>query len=260
MFQSSFARHATTPRAWLATLAFSLCAAAPVQAGGLEDLKAALAKLQGASPVKAVATARVQSTNKDDDDKARQESGSATVALEDGPQGLRLLYSPDLLAKAHAESAARQKDSKAATPTRSALNELTMLDVSNLTKAAAVLARKVETAQFKSERTETLNGQTVRVVSLDLALDKNQKFVKSASSTMDVWIDAEGRPLKSRSQSQVSGRAYMVITFDMQGSEEKTYAVAGDRLVVTRLESRQSGSGAGQSGDSRSTISLSLQS
>jgi hypothetical protein len=260
MSMNPISRLAPTPRGWLATLALCLCAAAPAHAGSLEDLKAALAKLQGQTPVKAVATARVQSTNKDDDEKARQEAGSATVALEDGPLGLRLIYSPDLLAKAHAESAARQKDSKAATPTRTALNELTMLDVSNLTNAAAVLARKVDTAQLKSERKDTLNGQPVRVLSLELAVDKNQKFVKSASSNMDVWIDAEGRPLMSRSQSQVSGRAYMVITFDMQGSEEKTYTVAGDRLVVTRQDSRQSGSGAGQSGDSRSTISLALQS
>jgi hypothetical protein len=231
-------------------------AAQPARADGLEDLREALSKLRGTSVLKATVTAKVNATVKEDSEKPRVEMGSASLALEDGPQGLRLTYASDLLNKVSAERAARRKDSKAPAPIRSAMEELDYADLLSMTHAAPDLLRKLEGAQLKAERKDSWNGVPARVLSLELVVDKNQKYVKSSSSNLDVWIDADGRPLASKAQSNVSGRALMVISFEMKGTDDRVYSVLGDRLIVTRRDAANSGSGMGQSGDSKSTVTL----
>jgi hypothetical protein len=254
---SGVAARAASWRALVLALSLGLgLAVQPARANSLDDLREALGKLRGATPIKATVSARVNSTVKEESDKPRTESGSATLLIEDGPQGLRLLYAPDLISRASAERAARRKDSKAPTPTRSALEELDYSDLVTMAHAAPDLLRRLDGAQLKGERKETLNGVPARVLTLELAVDKNQKYVKTATSTLDIWIDTEGRPLTSKAVSSAAGRAMMVISFEMKATEDRTYAVVGDRLVVTRRESTNSGSGMGQSGDSRAQVTL----
>jgi len=56
--------------------------------------------------------------------------------------------------------------------------------------------------------------------------------VDKQSSTLDIWIDEAGRPLASRSQSMSKGSAFLVVTFESRGREDRVYGVFGDRLLV----------------------------
>jgi hypothetical protein len=247
-----------TAGAWTLALCFLVAAhtVPAAGAGGLEDLRAALEGLRGTVPVKVVLTAQVTTVSKDDDDKVRNASGTATLAAEDGPQGLRLAYPRDIIVKAVAEGAGRQTDSTAPVPTRNALNELDYADVHSMVHAAETLLIRLEGAKLKAERSEALNGKPARVLSLELTVAKNQQFVDKQSSTMDIWIDEAGRPLASRAQAMSKGSAYIVVTFEVKNREDRVYSIVGDRLLVTRRESSGSGSGAGQRGETKATVTL----
>jgi hypothetical protein len=252
--------HANRRTAGTWTLALGLLVAAhtvpAAGASGLDDLRAALEGLRGTVPLKVTLTAQVTTVSKDDDDKVRNASGTATLAAEDGPQGLRLAYPRDIIVKAVAEGAGRQTDSTAPVPTRNALNELDYADVHSMVHAAETLLIRLEGAKLKAERAEAWNGRPARLLSLELTVAKNQQFVDKQSSTMDIWIDEAGRPLASRAQSMSKGSAYIVVSFEVKNREDRVYTVVGDRLLVTRRDSAGSGSGAGQRGDTKATVTL----
>lgn len=244
--------------AWSFALGLLVVAyAAPASAAsGLDDLRTALEGLRGTMPVKVSLMAQVTTVSKDDNDRVINASGSATLMAEDGPQGLRLAYPRDIIVKAVAEGAGRQTDSTAPIPTRNALNELDYADVHSMVHAAETLLIRLEGAKLKAERSEALNGKPARVLSLELTVAKNQQFVDKQSSTMDIWIDEAGRPLVSRAQAMSKGSAYIVVTFEVKNREDRVYGVVGDRLLVTRRESSGSGSGAGQRGETKATVTL----
>lgn len=245
-------------RGWALGLGLLVAALAmpAAQASGLDDLRTALGGLRGTAPVKVTLTAQVTTTSKDDDDKVRNASGTATLSAEDEPQGLRLVYPREVIAKATAEGAARQTDSAAPIPTRNALNELDYARVHGMVRAAEALLVRLEGAKLKAERSEAWNGKPARLLILELTVPKNQQFVDSQSATLDVWIDETGRPLASRAETTTKGSAYIVVTFEAKSREERTYTVVGNRLLVTRRDSSGSGSGAGQRGETKATVTL----
>jgi len=165
--------------------------AQPVRADALDELREALGKLRGAMPLRATVTARINAAVREDSDRARVESGSASLVMEDGPQGLRLVYSPDVLARSSAERAAQRRDGKAPTPTSTAMARLDVGELAGMAQAAPELLRWLEVARLRGERRDTWSGAPARVLSLDLAIDRESKHVRSASSTVDVWIDAQ---------------------------------------------------------------------
>ena len=244
-------------RTILATMVFTgITLALPAHADGLDDLRAALGQLQGTSPLRVTLTAQVTSTSRDDDGKPRTANGTATVTAEDGPQGLRIVYPRDIMVRAMAEGAGRQSDSTAPIPTRNALNELDYADVHSMVHAAETLLTRLEGAKLKGERPDTWNGVAARLLSLDLAVARNQQFVDKQTATLDVWIDGSGRPLATRAQSMSKGSAFIVVSFETKSREDRVYTVAGDRLLVTRRDSSGSGSGAGQRGETKATVTL----
>ena len=249
-------RRAGSARPLALALLIAACTFSSARASGLDDLRKALESLRGTVPVKVSLTAQVSTVSRDDDDRVINANGAATLTVEDGPQGLRLAYPRDIIVKAMAEGAGRQSDSAAPIPTRNALNVLDYADVHSMVHAAETLLVRLEGAKLKAERSEAWNGKPARLLSLDLTVPKNQRFVDKQSSTLDIWIDEAGRPLASRSQSMSKGSAFLVVTFESRGREDRVYGVFGDRLLVTRRDSSGSGSGAGQSGETKATVTL----
>jgi len=226
------------------------------QANGLEELKTVLGTLQGTSPVRASLTAQVNTTARDDDGRVRTANGMAMVSAEDGPQGLLLSYPRDVMMRAMAEGVSRQSDGTAPIPTRNALNELDYSDVHGMLNAAEALLARLKGAKLKSERSEAWNNLPARLLTVELAVPKNQQFVDKQTATLDVWIDGSGRPLATRAQNMSKGSAFIVVSFETKGREDRVYTVVGDRLLVTRRDSSGSGSGAGQRGETKATVTL----
>ena len=231
----------------------------PAQADGVSDLKSALARLQGQSPLRAQVDAKTW--NRQGDAKETDEiQGAASVTVEEGARGLSVLYSKDMLTKLEAEERNKERDAKAKTPTLSALSEVNSSALRPMLSAASSLSRTLDKAVFKAEKPGTHNGKPARHLSFDLTLDKlsekDRKYVKKFEGAIEVWIAEDGTPVASRSSQTVSGRAYVVVSFEFKNEEDHVYSVVGDRLVSTKKESRTSGSGMGEKGEGRAVKTL----
>lgn len=251
-------RHALVPPFAL----LSLLSIGTAHADGLGDLKTALGRLSGHGPLKAQVEAKTW--NRQGDGKDNEEThGTASVFVEESTKGLNVLYSKDMLSKLEAEERNKEKDSKAKTPTLSALNEVNSSSLRPMLFAAAGLSRSLEKAIFKSEKVDAFNGRPARLLNFELTLDnkvpeKDRKYVNKFEGAVDVWIAEDGTPLGSRSSLSGSGRAYVVVSFEFKNHEEWVYGVVGDRLVVLRKESRTSGSGMGEKGESKAVKTLQI--
>lgn len=233
------------------------------RADGPADLKAALARLQGQTPLKAVL--EISRRTHQGEGKDQEETVSkATVTLEDGARGLQVLYGKDLLARAEAEENAREKDAKAKTPTLSAMRDIGAGELRPMISAAGTLARRMEKAVFKGEEVQAYGGKPARLLSFGIALEsiseKDRKFIKKYEGSLDIWIAADGTPLASHSKDLASGRAYVVISFESKSDDQSVYKVVGERLITIHKEIKSSSSGAGEKGESHITKTLTLQS
>ncbi len=237
------------------------CGAA--QADGLADLKSALTRLQGQTPLKAVLEINRKSRQGDGKD-LEENNGKASITLEDGTRGLQVLYGKDLLQRAEAEENAKEKDAKAKTPTLSAMRDISAGELRPMISAAGHLLRKMEKAVFKSEKAQDYNGKPARLLSFDIPLEsvpeKDRKYIKKYEGSLDIWISADGTPLASHAKDNASGRAFVVISFETKSEDQSVYSVTGERLITIRKESKSSGSGAGEKGESHITKTLALQS
>jgi hypothetical protein len=241
-------------------LAAGLSLSPDAHADALSDLKAALVRLQGQTPIKGQISVKSENRQNEGQDDARNDVGAAQVAFDDGPQGLRVTYPQPVLAKALQEDTAKDANPKASTPTATGLSGLAYQDVRQMTRAADGLLRTLNRATFKSERAEAWQGQAARVVSFDVPLRQPDKYVKKFSNLLEVWVAADGTPLAARQTQTISGRAMMVITFEMKSTEETHFTVVGERLVAVRRSSQSSGEGAGEKGRQSRQLQLDLAS
>lgn len=252
----------TNLRAVLVSSLFLSLLSANAYADGLSDLKSALARLQGQTPLKAIVEAKTW--NRQGDSKDVEETvGLAAVSLEEGARGLQVLYSKDMLTKLESEERLKEKDSKAKTPTLSALSEVNSSALRPMLFAASSLSRIMEKANYKGERNDSYNGKPARVVSFELSMDKlperDRKYMKKYEGSLDVWIASDGTPLLSRSSQNIHGRAFLVVSFDIKNEEEWVYGVIGDRLVAVKKENKNSGSGMGEKGEGKVVKTLQIQ-
>jgi hypothetical protein len=233
----------------LALAAAMALLAPPAHADGPADLKAALARLQGSAAVKGQLDLSI-SRRQGEGAEAEESQAQLSVTLEDGARGLQVLYGRDLLARIDAEQRAVAADPKAKTPTLNAVNELQMPELKRAIAPAPALLRAIDGARFKAEKPEAWNGKPARLLSFELAVDKlperQRKYVKQFEGGLDIWIAADGTPLASRLRQRVSGRAFVVVSFDSSNDENRSYGVVGDRLVTLRHDTQTSASGAGE--------------
>ena len=233
----------------------ALLAAAPfARADGLADLKSALARLQGQTPL--VATLEVRTTERQGDGAdAVEKLGLASVAVEDGARGLQVLYAKETLARMDAESRQLARDPNAKTPTAWALAKLASSDLVPIVSAAPALSRGLDENPFKGEKADAWNGRPARLLTFAVPVEKlppqQRKYVRQFDSTVSIWIAADGTPLASSARTTVKGRAFVVVGFEAVDERSCTYGVVGDRLVALRGEEHTSSSGAGERAEQR---------
>ncbi|MCU6498825.1 hypothetical protein LPN04_13580 [Rugamonas sp. A1-17] len=239
-----------------------LALAGAAQADGLADLKAALEHLQEPVPLKAALDSNVWRRNGEGKD-ADETSGQAAVGIEDGQRGMQLSYSRDMLARLDAEATAVARNPNAKTPTLNAAREFSPTDLRPMISAASSLAQMLEKTSFLSEKADVYQGKPARVLTfaqgIDVLADRDRKYVKEFDGRLNVWIAADGTPLASRITQSMHGRAFIVISFEAKNEESSVYALAGNRLVSIRKESRNTASGAGEKSEFKIVKTLQLQ-
>jgi hypothetical protein len=248
----------------LPVLLASLLPPSPAVAAGIDDLRAALARLPGRTTIAAELAITTRTRSGADDGAGQERHGAAALVVTDGADGLALRIAPDVLARSEAErTAATTGGDAAATPTLDALRGIDIAGVHALVSAAPALERQLAQASFVEEAADTLDGRAVRRLAFTFGTDglrpRERRFVREFSGELDVWIDDDGVPLASTLRQRSAGRAFVVISFAAELVEESTYRRAGDRLVVVRQETRSDGSGAGERNAVTTTRTLSLQ-
>lgn len=245
------------------TILIAMLAAASqaAHADGQSDLKAALQRLQGPTPLKA--TLETKAVHRNGEGKEATEiSGQASVAIDDGARGMQLSYGPEILARMDAESLAVARNPNAKTPTLIAAREFSPNELRPMIYAAGTLSRMLERAVYKGEKADAWQGKPARMLSYELGADtlseRDRKYVKDFEGRLSVWIAADGTPLASRMTQNVHGRAFMVVSFDAKADEQNLYGVAGERLVTLRQESNNSSSGMGEKGEHKVVKTLQL--
>lgn len=247
--------------AWLLCAAV-LCAALPARANGFADLQAALARQQALVPVKG--NFRVETWSRQGEGKeASDEQGQAVLNFDDGAQGLRLQFSRETLQRVEQEERASEKDGKAPTPVLTGLRALELAELRRMLSPAAALQSALEEATPKAEVTELWNGQPARRLTYEFGLgrlkERDRKYVNKVDGKLELWIAADGTPLASRMQTALSGRAFVVVSFDATSHEEQMFQLVQGRLVTVRRENRNQSSGAGEKVENRTVRTIQLQ-
>jgi hypothetical protein len=222
----------------------------------IAELTATLSRLTAREPVSVHLEHRLTVRNGDEHPAPEGVvSGTAT----DGPTGLELRWSRELLAQASREDARQAGDADAPTPTRDALTDLDAIAVGQLLDAAPVLLRGLERPTLLEDRDDTLEGKTARllVLRLDPTLrTRDKKYVKHVDATARVWLGPDGVPLAADTHVHVKGRAFLVISFESERRESYRFAHVGDRLVVVRRERETKSDGGGEHGERRMITAL----
>lgn len=248
-----------TPRLLLLA---SLVLATPALADPAADARTALAQWPG----KAAFSAKVQVQG-----ETRQGSDATPLAgsvqVDDGPGGLRLTYPPEqvtrLAAEARTAAATPTDQSPPRTGAKASLTELAVDTLRPLVSAADVLATLLARASCDTAKDDTLAGKPARLLKCTLrrpAMSARERdYVKKYEGTLALWLAPDGTPLAAKRSETVSGRAMVVISFETTFLAETTFAVVGDRLVATRHEASQSGSGAGERQEGKRVWTLTLR-
>ncbi len=235
-------------------LASLLCALAlPLAASGLDELRAQLQKPGSAEPLRASVDFQTWS-RQGDEKKPVITQGSASAWAETSPQGLRLLWSHDLLAQAVKEARAHNEDPEKTTPIRDAMGGMGALTLLDYFDPAQKILQDLDQATLVDERPDTLDGKPLRLLTLKLEPRmgaRDRKYVKELVATAKVWVDAAGNPVAADTLVKLKGKALLVISFSSEQHDTYRFGRVNGHLVTLRHVHESSGSGGGESGQSR---------
>ncbi len=236
-----------------------LSLALPLGASGLDDLRAALQKLQGTEPVKASLDHSFwrQTT---EDKKPVVSQGRITAQLEDGPQGLKVAWGRGTLQQAAKELAAQEREPDRPAPTRLALRGVDPLEVAEALSHGEALLRDLAQAQLQEEKAEAWQGRPARLLVLKLTPkipESQKKYLKELKVDAKVWVGADGVPLAFTSSVAYKG-SRMFISFEGGNTQELQFSRIGNRLVATRVTTEDRNAGLGASTQTKKTTVLTL--
>jgi hypothetical protein len=234
-----------------------LAAGADVRADLLADVRASLARLTAREEI--AATVTLETSRRSDDDQ-QPEIGRATVAAEHGPQGLRLTYSPELIARSRQEAREEDADPERPTPARTGMTRMDAAALLDSLDGAAVLARLMESATQVKEQRVNAGGRVLRQLTMTVKpkLSKaDAKRVRSLEISLVVNVGDDAIPVSAERRQKLKAK-FLLMTFENETLESWTYARTGDRLVALRNVQRSSGSGMGQKFENTRTLTVAL--
>ncbi len=232
------------------TLFVMFCAmslSAKVMADGLTDFRSALTQLKSSDPIALNTQFKLFGRSGEHDELIERE-GLINVRLEDGDGGLRATYSPELIAQLHAEELAKIDDENVKNSALNAVGQFQYWEWREILYPAAQMELVLGRYQFVSEKMDTLNGQSARLLTFSMPkekIDKSfRKYVKKYKNHFLVWIDANGVPLASKLTEKGSGRVFIVIGFHFKNEIHTEYRQHNGRLIAVKREVKDESSGA----------------
>ncbi|UOD30803.1 hypothetical protein INH39_03435 [Massilia violaceinigra] len=215
-----------------------LLATGPACAGGFEDMKTALALLQGQGTLRAAYEARETHTEFDAKPLKGPETAMVVAQVEDDPGGLEIRWDRGLLKRAADESSvakgARRKQALSQLVGSSSAPRLAVA-----MNYAPRLLQSLSIAQFKSERADSYQGKPARLVELVMAPQEevNQNVsIKENTIEARFWLGPDGVPLGAVTTHTVKAKLMVFMSYEKTTKEEFTFGVVNNRLVVLKRE------------------------
>lgn len=229
-------------------LLFCLCLTSPwVAADGLADFRSALGQLQSTDPIAVDAQFKLFGRSGEHDELIERE-GLINVRLEDGEDGLRAVYPPELIAQLHAEELAKIEDENVKNSALNAVGQFEYWEWRELLYPAAQMELVLGRYSFVGEKMDAFNGSPARLLTFSMPkekIDKEfRKYVKKYKNHLQVWINDKGVPLASRLTENGSGRIFIVIGFSFKNEVHTEYRQQGTRLIAVKREVKDESSGA----------------
>ena len=228
-------------------------------ADGLSDVRAALLKLQSDQLVRARVEIKTKRSG-GENNKQKQSDSVSTVMVESGPEGLKLIWSPDQVKqsrKAAWEETANPDGPRSDIATLRALEAGAAL---NLMDAADPLRRSLDKAVVREDKRESYKGKPARVLvfHIELGLDEEErKALKSSEAYLKLWVDSDNVPMAMERDVQAKFSKFL-IGYRLHEHDNREYQRAGGKLIVLRATRESSGSGLGHTDEVHSTTNVTL--
>jgi hypothetical protein len=222
-------------------------------ATGLDDLRSALASLQGQGSLRGIYDTRTSTTDKD---KAKgTESAAATASIEEDASGVSVRWERNLLKQAF-DQANPPQGVKKQDALQSLINSTSPMKVQQTLNYAPRLLAYLKGATLKAERQETYQGKPARALDLVLQppeIGSSQVSVKESVVGGTIWINAEGIPLAASVSHKFKGSAMVFLSFEDSARRDYVFTTVANRLVLVKYE--EQGARKNPGGDSTYKIS-----
>lgn len=239
---------------------FFLAGAAEGKTFTREQVIEKLQKLDNKSTVKALISRTSENITNNDDVISRKVSVNIKAEFEQG--SLKIHYPQNLLERIDKERQANEKDPDSPMPVRRAAESINISEIQNMIAVHEVLIRQLKTARLVKQSDSRYKEQNAVLMEFDLPPNfskQQKKYIKQFSSKLKLWLNENGLPLASERHLTMEGRALMVISFEGENSEELEYKVYQNRLLAVYKKSYSKNSGGGESGETRSVTTLSVE-
>ncbi len=234
-----------TPKPSALLLSFLLAWTA--SADPIAEVRAAVGKLTGRDSIRATyEVAQVVESKGKLDNEAY--SGKVIVELEGDASAFRVVVPRAVLDQIEREQQAKARRPEESTPTVSALSEIDPGKTSDAIDFAPVLLRMLDGAKLVSDTGGTFQGKPVRILVMRAAdkLDNDDaKRMKVTENRLTLWVGPDMTPLGAE---HIVNAKFSFLIFRAEFKDKKSwyFARVGDRLVRTRRETSEHGSGMGQ--------------
>lgn len=225
--------------------AILLLMALPASADTLADIRATLGRFAATTPIHG--SLDVSSSQQSSEEDAA-DVGKVIVQFDASAGGVQVTLPRNVVSQAAQEARSEAMDPSHQTPARNALLRIRTLHVAELANAADPLLTLLENAKIVETKPSMYKGKPAHTVTFTITprLTKTQsKHLKKLARRLTLFLGDDGVPVAADLTTTLSA-SLLLLSFENRQQESWTYVRAGDRLVATRYEQTQSGSGLGQ--------------
>jgi len=238
-----------------------LCALAafPAAAATLDEVRLAVTRLEGKQPIRATLGIEqdVKSSGRYANDTTKR---TATADLMHDAAGISITIPQALIARA-SEGSRSDEERNTAEDAIGAIRTLSVVEALNFRDSLLALLKG---AKLEEEKRVVFRGRPARqlLLLLDATPRRERNTITIGSvkndDRMSLWIGDDNIPVGAERDQKTSGGILFVRgTFTSHTSY--SFARAGDRLVLSRLEITEGGSGMGQRVDKRSIQTVTVR-
>ncbi len=244
---------------FLTLVALVLCWAPLLRADGLSDLRLALGRLKGHEAISVSVELNLWKRRKDGGEPVITQ-GEGRVTAEDGPAGIALRFSPQLLPQVDQESLEKMKTADIPTPKNDCMDELGARRIWEYLGYSDAVLRELEQCKLTGEELGTRDGRSVRVLHLTVNPSiptSIKKLLDKLETHVSVWTELDGTPLYAEIHYTYKGSRFF-IGFSGTHDEILDFRIQGHRLVVVKHDWKETYEGFGVASEVHKVYTLSV--